>query len=506
MSTAPGDWPTTEELLEAPLAGGEVIGGPGGLDRPVRGVVLWDHPDPDTYRAGPDDVVVLVPSARSGQWSPATDVLVRRAAASGAAMTVLGGEPVPLPLSTGRLADRLGHLVVQAPAGTGPVDLAVRLRMAVDGPVREDADLLAAAADRLSEARELSEVVLVLETLLAAEAAILLGERGVVAGRADLVSRPRPAEGVCRIERAIGEEPGRMIVLARPSASRRWQASAERIAALAAVAAAGIDSRQRLAEARHRHVVERLMTEILAGPDTVPGVMAAQAARLGLALDGWHIGIDVAIRGSAPPGAVLDLVRQRVREDGTMTPWLRRGGGFVGWHSVADAPTATMHRRLTARLESAVADCGRRWPGTHVVIGVGAAGRDASGIARSVDQAGQAGLVAASSPEGAVQVVQDLGASRLLLGWYGSGVFRDVAEDILAPLLALGDPEIVRTLAAYLDRACSASHTARALQVHRNTVNQRIARAEKALGVTLTDADARLALQLALRAHRQTED
>jgi DNA-binding PucR family transcriptional regulator len=103
-----------------------------------------------------------------------------------------------------------------------------------------------------------------------------------------------------------------------------------------------------------------------------------------------------------------------------------------------------------------------------------------------------------------VRITQDLGSSRMLLGWYGSDAFRDLAEEIVAPLLALGDSELVRTLAAYLDRACSASHTARMLGVHRNTVNQRIARAEQALGTPLTDADTRLALQLALRARART--
>ena len=44
---------------------------------------------------------------------------------------------------------------------------------------------------------------------------------------------------------------------------------------------------------------------------------------------------------------------------------------------------------------------------------------------------------------------------------------------------------MLRTLEAYLERACSASQTARALGVHRNTVTLRVAKAERVLGTCL---------------------
>lgn len=495
------EWLTTADVLDGPIRGAVVVGGGGREPGEVRGVAVWELSDLDSLRAEPGDVVLVAMRSVAGQWSPAVEVLLRRAAGRGAAMVVLTGEPATLPLSTGRLADRLHLFTVQAPAALGPVEIATRIRLAVEGLLRTDTDTLVSLAEELARAGDLDTVHAALKSALRGKVIIDLGERG----RLGEGAQPTGDTGATSVA-VTRTLPGGLgeIVVTRATRSGRWERLADQALALAVGTVVALDGQQRLAEARHRHVVDRVMSEILQGPANLSHGLAAQASRLGLATDGWHVGLDVLLRGEAPIGPVLDLLRQRVQELGAVTPWLRRGAGYVAWYSTVAAPTASSQRRLTAVLEGGVVQCRRHWPGLEVTVGVGSAAREAEGIARSVEQATQAGLVAASSPgEGAVRVVHDLGSSRLLLGWYGSGVFRDVADDILQPLVALGDSEILRTLAAYLDRACSASHTARALQVHRNTVNQRIARAERALGVSLTDADARLALQLALRAHRE---
>ncbi|MGH3587736.1 MAG: PucR family transcriptional regulator, partial [Pseudonocardia sp.] len=142
-------------------------------------------------------------------------------------------------------------------------------------------------------------------------------------------------------------------------------------------------------------------------------------------------------------------------------------------------------------------------PGHSVVVGIGSPQRDVDGIGVTLAEARQAAVVAASSPKPvSVRVLQELGPSRLLLGWYSSEAFADYAREMLGPLLDSDDPELIRTLEAYLERACSTAQTARALGVHRNTVAQRIARAERVLGATTATSDTRLALQLAIRVLR----
>ena len=94
---------------------------------------------------------------------------------------------------------------------------------------------------------------------------------------------------------------------------------------------------------------------------------------------------------------------------------------------------------------------------------------------------------------------------RLLLGWYGSAAFRDDAAQLLRPLLANADGgQLLETLEAYLDSGRSPTETAARLGLHRNTVAQRIRRAEQELSVSLDDPDQRLAVHLASRALRLT--
>jgi PucR family transcriptional regulator, purine catabolism regulatory protein len=61
-------------------------------------------------------------------------------------------------------------------------------------------------------------------------------------------------------------------------------------------------------------------------------------------------------------------------------------------------------------------------------------------------------------------------------------------------------------LAVYLDEESVGSAAAARLGVHRNTVSQRISRAEQLLGVSLLNPDERLAVHLACRAARVAEE
>ena len=72
------------------------------------------------------------------------------------------------------------------------------------------------------------------------------------------------------------------------------------------------------------------------------------------------------------------------------------------------------------------------------------------------------------------------------------------AQSLLAPL----DPELLQTLAAYLDNESTLAATAAALGLHLNTVAGRVGRIQELLGVDLDDPDVRLAVHLACRAIR----
>ena len=62
--------------------------------------------------------------------------------------------------------------------------------------------------------------------------------------------------------------------------------------------------------------------------------------------------------------------------------------------------------------------------------------------------------------------------------------------------------DLVHTLEVFFEQNANASQTARALYVHRNTLNYRLQRIVEISGLDLNDAEARLAFQLALKVHQ----
>jgi hypothetical protein len=104
----------------------------------------------------------------------------------------------------------------------------------------------------------------------------------------------------------------------------------------------------------------------------------------------------------------------------------------------------------------------------------------------------EAELAASVRGRGRVVRWERLGALQLLAPLAGAPV-----PDALARLLPY--PELVGTLAAYLDRAGDAQAAAAALFVHRTTLYHRLRRIERIAGVDLRDGDDRLLLHMALR-------
>lgn len=99
-----------------------------------------------------------------------------------------------------------------------------------------------------------------------------------------------------------------------------------------------------------------------------------------------------------------------------------------------------------------------------------------------------------------VQHIDALGVRRILLGWYASESFAAFASSLLAPVVdSDADGQLLATLETYLDSESSATLTATALGVHRNTVINRVDRLRTLLTVDLDDPEERLAVQLACR-------
>lgn len=97
---------------------------------------------------------------------------------------------------------------------------------------------------------------------------------------------------------------------------------------------------------------------------------------------------------------------------------------------------------------------------------------------------------------------EELGLYRLLAGLRGHAEMQRFYNDTLGALAAydrLHDSELVHTLEVFFEHNANASQASRALFVHRNTLNYRLQRIVEITGLDLSDPEARLVFQIALK-------
>jgi len=516
----PGGPLTARDLLASPhLRPGRLLGGAAGLDVAVRDVVLTgDGRLADGVRPGTAAVLDLSP--RPSSTGPAyrqhlCELLCHRLRALGGSMLVVAGDPDPPAPSTGRVADRLAFPVV-AVAAPAAADLAAQLLGLVWTPELLAARSLSSAARLVHAGSGTPEGVLAgVARGLAARVALTSADGTVVAGDA-LAVRPAPGEGrASRVEAVEGlvrvwcplpwpEEANNLWLAAEAAGPGPvWERVAVSVLELAAGHITGWLAVERLRAERDSRYRSTLLAEIIeAGPAVTPAVVE-RAATIGWGLDGWHSGVHLARLGDAPEGPLpplaAELLGEAIAEAGAGSGIVERIGGWSAWLTDDWESSGAARRRVVVRLQRALAAYHAHRDAPPMVAGLGPSQRGPAGLASSLAEARQACLVAVSRQrKGAVLPVEELGGKRLLVDWYATPALRDSAVHLLAPLADAG-PELLETLEVYLDRGRSSSATGAALGLHRNTVTQRVRRAEQLLGMELEDPDDALALQVACR-------
>ncbi len=521
MSTA-----TVRDLLsDEILRDARLIGGAAGLDAWVHDVVLVaSGPELDAVRPGAAAVLDLRAAGGPTRRQHLVDMVARRLHARSGRLLVAAGALPSAALSTARLADRLGLPVVVTGGGDGTAPAIVARLMAVVGrPELGFVAEIARAARRLhAAAGRIDRLLAVVDDALRARTAVLAPDGTVVAGTAprDPLSAGGPAvadaeqRGDIVVARCPVQGPGgeaSLWLVAEADAERSgplWREAGLQILRMAAAYVSAWFAGERLAAERDARQRSALLAELLQLDGPVPPYLGEHAARLGWRLDGWHTGIHIALidsraspHGAAPATAVTAALAGELAASGISGPLGELAGGWSTWATLEHEPAKADERRLAAAVTGALAAYHRGTGRPAVVAGLGRPAAGRGGIATTLAEARQAAVVAASAGEaGAVAGVDELGAKRLLLGWYGSAAVRDHVERLLQPLLA--DAPLLKTVEVYLDRRCSAAETAERLGLHRNTVTQRIRRAERILGASFRDADDRLAIHLACRALR----
>jgi PucR family transcriptional regulator, purine catabolism regulatory protein len=509
-------------LASDELRPGQVIGGGAGLDAAVTSLrLITENYDWDDFTVG-TGVVFDVGQDRDSMTyrQHLVELIARRMAARGGRVLIVTGvAPEAVPASTVRLADRLGIPVVVTPKTSGP-ELAAGLLALVHTPGIAIAEAVAAAARRLRSADGvLDRTLAVLESVLHARCAAILPDGTIAAGQPPAVAHTRlPRHPVTIAERAddvafaVSPVPGASnpaalwLVAESDRGGLVWADTAATLLDMTAGYVAARNAADELTAERDARYLSGLLTELFEAGDPVPGHIAERTVKAGWILDGWHTAAYLMMPGipADQPRSLSAAAQARLDDLLPGTDLIEYGDGWVSWSTSGAQPSAADHQALIAGLRAAM-DRYRQTPGVPALVaGVSNPATGVAGLSVAVAQAKQAATVAAAAGRGeTVQPAEGLGMLRLLLGWYGSAAFRDDAAQLLRPLLAAADGEqLLETLEAYLDSGRSPTETAARLGLHRNTVAQRIRRAEQELSVSLDDPDQRLAVHLASRALR----
>lgn len=158
-------------------------------------------------------------------------------------------------------------------------------------------------------------------------------------------------------------------------------------------------------------------------------------------------------------------------------------------------------REIGARIqEYATTLSGDDWAYT---LGLGTPQTGPVGLRQSAAEARVAADSAiAAGRLGGVELTDVTGLRRVLLDFYASPTSRNLLQDVLRPLDALGAERsvtAVRTLSAYLSHRNSLVHAGAELNLHANAVGYRMKWIREALDVDLDDPDTRFAVELACR-------
>lgn len=206
--------------------------------------------------------------------------------------------------------------------------------------------------------------------------------------------------------------------------------------------------------------------------------------------------VAVAVAGRDPAGVAAAL---NGALPGKVAGVRRRSSALV----VLFEPQADTSRQAVADAIRATAERSVRGDGP---VSIGAAGprKGPAGAQTAMLEAEHALAVGrAVNGDGRTTHFDELGPYCFVLGRPPSEI-REFCERVLGPLAT--DPEryeeLARTLEEYLKAHGSLNAVARSLFLHRNTVRQRLKRIAEITGADLSDADSRLALQLAMLGRR----
>lgn len=504
-------------LTSAHLRAGSLLGGEAGLDAPIGDVVVRARVEPE---APPAEASVVVLNAEGvGDHLYQVDQAIRVISDSGAAALLIVNQTEDSGPSVRRLANRFEVPVFEIESGD-VMTLAQSLRSELLSPSIEHAVAVDHALDAFDRRLVLTPegVVDVISDLVNMDCCLIAADRVAIAGSGIEVGERRLADSnrhyvdhshesaLHSVPIAIvpGEEPAYWLIAETEGSdtAQRTLASVMRLGAwyLTTILASARVNAER--DARRRIA---LLNEILDTTEVSEVGINNQVTALGWTTVGWNTGLNIQLRGSIDSGRVLDLhaeMQQRLRDVGIDGPLIERTDGWSGWISAAQEPAVDSYPTIVGSVVEALEGFVNSHSDITAHAGVGRPHTELVGLRRSLSEAREASMISHArgrEASGAAHIDQ-IGVQRILMGWFASEDFASFANTVLEPLIAAdSDGQMLRTLEVYLDANCSATAAAIELDVHRNTVSNRVERVCSILGIHLEDPETRLSLQLSCR-------
>jgi len=211
------------------------------------------------------------------------------------------------------------------------------------------------------------------------------------------------------------------------------------------------------------------------------------------------------------PALVHELVSTRVAQHASLAVCILHGVGRLVVVAPGAEPAGSEAGYALARLMQGSIEGApplEHFGGVSLSVGIGKPHDGAAGVRASYAEARKA-----------LQVIRALGQRNTVLPFERVGVYQvllsedrpdgilDFARPLLQPLMEYDrrrNTALVPTLEAFLESGCNVQQAARMLYVHVTTIRYRLERIEGVLGISLSDAETRLNLHLALKVHRLT--
>jgi hypothetical protein len=507
----------------------KLVAGASGQDKPVVDTHILGREATNEDLPEVASRILILDSINLGDNTYQIDVLIRKASDSDASALLIINLRAPIGFTALRLANKLQIPLVTI-QGIDALQLADEIRRVVRAPFIARSDAILRVTEKFRKAPRNSDLAYALK-IIADELhgrAALLGINRTEIVTSDGGSFVLPKDLILRegsmtesnadrtllfqpLMLAPGERPNFWIATELLSPREAWIQVAREVLNFSSWYFSSRLIADRLVQERDARFRLGVLNAITATKEFAEPVLIGQLGILGWRVDGWCTAIYMQSVGDVDSLRILNGAqefRQALVEIGFIGPVVERPDGFSAWQVEKTEPQSSSFTILLEKFVKLLSKLEHTSPGLQNFIGIGRPYQGILGLQKSLAEAKESCTIAQLSGKNFdVQHIDEMGIRRILLGWYASESFSDFAITLLSPIQkADNDGELLRTLETYLNHNCSPSETAEMLQIHRNTVLNRMDKIKSLLRVDLNQPDERLALQLACRVIKKRRD